>query len=134
DAFRSDLRGVLASRRDLAVVAGPERLRLVVADEGDLAAQHHDARIEVVGVQLLGEAGLLAAMHDLETLAAQIALERLAAERSCATAARQQGDAFRPDLLGMHAARRHLEALPGSEGDRGVVAGDGDLAAQDERL
>src|SRR6185312_16001519 len=129
DAFRPDLRGVLAARRDLAVVAGPERFRLVVAADGDLAAQHHDARIEVVRVQLLGEAGLLAAMHDLEALAAQIALERLAAERSGAAAARQQGDAFRPHLLDMHAALRDLEALPGPEGDRGVVAGDGDLAA-----
>src|SRR5262245_9416482 len=95
-----------APRRDLAVVAGLERFRLVVADDRDLAAEHHDARVEVVGVQVLGKAGLLAAMHDLEALAAQIALERLAAERSGAAAAREKSDAFRPDLLGMHAAHR----------------------------
>ena len=65
-------------------------------------------------VQFLGEVGLLTAMNDLETLAAQIAFERLAGERSAvAAAAGQQGDAFRPNLLGVHAAGGHLEALSG---------------------
>ena len=77
------------------MLARPERLRLVVAGHRGLAAQHHDPHVEVVRVQLLGEVGLLAAMHDLETLAAQVALERLAGEGAFAAAARQQGNAFR---------------------------------------
>src|SRR3954451_23945741 len=37
-------------------------------------------------------------------------------------------------MFSMHAARRDLEALSGAEGDRGVVTGDGDFAAQDQRF
>ena len=73
------------------------------------------------------EVGLLTAMNDLETLAAQIAFERLAREwPAVATAAGQIGDALRPNLLGVHAAGGHLAALSGAERLGLVVARDGD--------
>jgi hypothetical protein len=103
---------VLTPRRQLAVLARPECLRLVVAGQRDFAAQHHDARVKVVRVQLLGEVALLTAMHDLEALAAQVAFERLAGERSSvAASARYQGNALRTHMLGVHATRRDLETL-----------------------
>src|SRR5215217_4420020 len=80
NAFRPHLRRVLTSSRYLAVLAGLKRLSLVVAGDGDLAAEYHDARVKVVRVQLLGGASRLTAMHDLETLATQVAFERLAGE------------------------------------------------------
>src|ERR1700733_513772 len=73
-------------------------------------------------------------MHDLETLAAQVALKRLAGERSVAATARQQGNSFRSYVLGMHATCRDLEALPPTKGNWGIIAGDGDFAAQDKCL
>src|SRR6476620_9748619 len=86
DAFRTDVRGVQASRRQFAVLAGLEGLRLVVPGHGDLAAEHHDPRIEIVRMRFLGHATLLAAMHHLEALAAQVALERLAGQWAVAPA------------------------------------------------
>ena len=72
-------------------------------------------------------------MHDLETLSAQVALERLARERPpLAAATRDVGDALGTDVLGMHAAGEHLATLPGAERFRVVVAGDRDLTAEDE--
>ena len=53
DAF---LRGVLASRRDLAVVAGSERFSLVVTDDGSLAAQHAQRLVADDGPGILAEA------------------------------------------------------------------------------
>src|SRR6476646_2663789 len=80
------------------------------------------------------EVGLLTAMNDLETLAAQISFERLTREwPAVATAAGQIGDALRPNLLGVHAAGGHLAALAGTKGLGLVVARDGDLAAQHEK-
>jgi hypothetical protein len=37
-------------------------------------------------------------------------------------------------MFSMHAARCNLETLSLTEGDRGVVAGDGDFAAQHKRF
>ena len=80
------------------------------------------------------EVGLLTAMNDLETLAAQIAFERLAREwPAVATAAGQIGDALRANLLGVHAAGGHLAALSGAERLGLVVARDGDLSAEHEQ-
>ena len=47
DTFRSDLRGVLAIRRYLAMITGPKRFRSAVSRHCDLAAQNHDAHVEV---------------------------------------------------------------------------------------
>src|SRR6516164_5215330 len=87
DPFRSHLRGVLATRRQLAVIAGVVRFRPAVPGQRDLAAQHHDTHIEVMRVEILAEPACLVAVHDLEALAAQVALERLAPERSPLAAA-----------------------------------------------
>ena len=37
-------------------------------------------------------------------------------------------------MLSMHAARMDLETLPSPKGDRAVVTGDGDFAAQNKRF
>jgi hypothetical protein len=67
-AFRPNLRGVLAIRRYLAMIAGAERFRSAVPGHRDLATQHHDAHVEPVRMEILCEVGLLAAMNDLEAL------------------------------------------------------------------
>jgi hypothetical protein len=71
------------------VIARSECLRLVVTSERDLAAQHHDPRVKVVGVQFLGKVRLLTTVHDVETLATQFAFKRFTGERpAIATATR----------------------------------------------
>jgi hypothetical protein len=86
-------------------------------------------------MHILGKAGRLAAMNDLKTLAALVALKRLARKRPAVTAATGDiSDALGADMLGMHAVGGHLTALPGAERFRLIVAGDGDLAAKDEEL
>ena len=85
-------------------------------------------------VEILAESPLLTTVRDLEALAAQVALERLARERAAfAATAGNVGDALGADVFRMHAARRYLAALPGAEGLRVVVTGDGDLATKDEQ-
>ena len=108
---------MLAITWNFAMVARVERYRSAIPVHGDLAAQNHDAHIEVaVRMHIFGEVGLLTAMNDFETLAPQIAFERLARERpAVAAAAGQIGDALRANLLGMHAAGGHLAALSGTE-------------------
>ena len=108
---------------------------LAVSCDGDLTTEHHDPSIEIVCVHFFREVGLLPAMDDFETLPAQVAFEGLTGERPAAAAsARKQGNTFRTNMLGMHAARRHLETFPGTKRDSGVVAGDGDFATEDQCL
>jgi hypothetical protein len=134
DTFWSHLSGVLAIGWYLAMIAGPKRFRPAVSGHCDLAAQNHDPHVEVaVRMHILGDPGLLAAMNDLKALAAQVALKRLAREwPAVAAAAGDVGDALGADVLGMHAVGGHLTALPGTEGFRIIVAGNGDLTAKDK--
>ena len=87
NAFRAHLRRVLAAGRNLAVIAGTEKVRLAIAGYGDLAPEHHDPHIEIMGVHVLGETGLLPAMHDFEAFAPQIAFEGVTGERAAIAAA-----------------------------------------------
>jgi hypothetical protein len=88
--FRPHLGGVLAIPRNFAMVAGPECCRPTISVHRDLAAQHHDAHIEItVRMHLFVEVWFLATVSDLEALTPQIAFERFARELSAvATAAR----------------------------------------------
>jgi len=133
DTFRSHLRGVLATRRYLAMIAGPKCFRPAVSVHGDLTAQNHDAHVEVVRMDVLYEARRLAAMNHLKALAAQVALKRLARKRPAVTAAAGHiGDALGADMLGMHAVGGYLTTLPGAQGFRIIIADNGDLAAKDK--
>ena len=126
---------MLATGRNFAMIAGVENVMPAIAADRDLSAKHHDPRIEIMRVQVFGEVGLLSPVHDFEPFAPQVAFEGLAGERTSVPAPPgQQGDALDADMLGVHAAGRHFEALPRAEGDGSVVAGDGDFAAQDQGL
>ena len=57
---------------DRAAVAGMEGLRLAGAGHGDLAADHHDARVPVMRVVGVHLTGFQAAIEDLVTFAPQI--------------------------------------------------------------
>src|SRR6516164_10191477 len=87
NTFRPDLRRVHATRRYRAVVTCSECFRFVVPGHRDLAAQHHDAHVDIMCVQVLGKAALLATMHDLEAFATQVALESLTRQRPTVTTA-----------------------------------------------
>ena len=134
DTFWSHFRGVLATRWYLAMIAGPECFRPAVSAHRYLAAENHDSHVDVVRMQILGKAGLLAAMNDLKALAAEIALKRLSRKPPVAAATGHIGHTLGADMLGMHGVGGHLTALPGAEGFRLIVAGNGNLAAKNEEL
>ena len=96
------------------MIAGPECFRSAVSGHRDLAAQNHDPHVELaVRMHILGDTGLLAAMHDFKALAAQVALKRFSGERTAiATAAGHVGDALGADMFGMHAIGGHLTDCP----------------------
>src|SRR5262249_15775559 len=134
DPFRPYLRGMLATRRQFAVISGMVGFRLAVAGQRDLAAQHHDTHIEVMRVEILAEPTLLAAVDDFEALGAPVALAAPARQRpAVAPGAGDIGHTLGADVLGVHAAGGSLAALPGAERFRVVVAGDRDLTAEDEQ-
>src|SRR6185312_9636327 len=116
-AFRPNLFGVQAAGRYLAVIAGTEGLRLAVTDRRDLAAKHHDARVEIMRMRICGVAGLLAAMDDLETLAAQPRFKGETvhpASPLCLCrreAARDIGRAVRTGVFGVSAPVPHAEGI-----------------------
>jgi hypothetical protein len=88
DTFWPHLCRVLTPRQYFTVIAGSECLSLVVAGHSRLAAQHHDPHVKVVRVQLFGGPGRLTAVHNLETLAPEIAFECLPRQRAVAASAR----------------------------------------------
>ena len=79
----------------------------------DLATDHHDAGIPVMGVGVGGVVGLLAAVDDLEALAAQVGLERGGGQRAGAAAAGYVGHALGADMFGVRGVGRHGAALVG---------------------
>src|SRR5215469_145874 len=93
DTLRSHFRRVLATRRYLAMFAGPECFRPAVSADRDLAAVNH-----------------------VKALATQVAFKRFARNRpAVATASGNKGYAFGAYVLGVHAVGGHLTALPGAE-------------------
>src|SRR5262249_54465505 len=129
-SLRSDPFRVHATGRNFTMVPRSKALGLAVPDQGDLAAQHHDASVEVMGMRFARVAGLQSAMHDLKTFPAKVTLKRFARQGSAgASAPGDEGHSFGPDLLAMHAARRHHEALACSKRFGLVVPGYGDFTA-----
>ena len=64
------------------MIASSESLGLVVSGHCDLAAEHHNPNVEVMRVQIFAETGLLATMHNLQALTAQVAFESLTAQKN----------------------------------------------------
>ena len=135
DALRPDLGAMLAITWYFAVTARVERDRSAISAHRDLAAQHHDAHVEIaVRMEIFGEIRFLTAINHLEPFAPQIALESLSRERpTIAAATGDIGDALGANLFGMQAAGGDFTALPGTECFRVVVARYGDLAAKNEQ-
>jgi hypothetical protein len=77
-ALWRNLLRVYASGGNIALIAGPEGLRLAVANQSDFTTQDHDSDVEIMGMAFPDVAGFLAAVHNLETLSAQVAYKRLA--------------------------------------------------------
>ena len=69
---------MLAAGRNLAVIAGMENILPAIAADANLAGEHHDPRIEIMFVQVLGKTRLLTPANDIEPLAPQVAFERRA--------------------------------------------------------
>src|SRR2546430_9496393 len=67
--------GMHRTRRDRATVAGPESFRLAATGQRDLAADHHDARVPIVGVVGVHVIGAQAAVENLVALTPKIGLE-----------------------------------------------------------
>jgi hypothetical protein len=67
--------GVNFSGGNGAAVSDTERLSLPVTGQRDLAADHHDARIPIMGVVGVHHPGLEPTIEDLVTLASQIGFE-----------------------------------------------------------
>jgi hypothetical protein len=135
DAFRPHLGAMLAITWYFAVIARVERYRSTISGHRDLAAQHHDAHVEIaVRMEIFGQIRFLTAINHLEPFAPQIALESLSRERAAIAAATGDiGDALGANLFGMQAAGGDFTALPGTECFRVVVARYGDLAAKNEQ-
>jgi hypothetical protein len=135
DAFRPHLGAMLAITWYFAVIARVERYRSTISGHRDLAAQHHDAHVEIaVRMEIFGEIRFLTAINHLEPFAPQIALESLSRERAAIAAATGDiGYALGANLFGMQAAGGDFTALPGTECFRVVVARYGDLAAKNEQ-
>src|ERR1700737_4284748 len=75
DALRTDMLGVNFAGGNGAAVSDTERLSLPVTGQRDLAADHHDARIPIMGVVGVHHPGLEPTIEDLVTLASQIGFE-----------------------------------------------------------
>jgi len=66
---------VHAAGGDFAIVASSEQCGLVVAGDGDLAAQDQDPGVEVVAVIRRNLVRLPAAIHDTESVGTQVRRE-----------------------------------------------------------
>ena len=86
NAFRAHLGCVLAAGRNLAVIAGTEKVRLAIAGYGDLAPKYHDPRIEIMRMHVFGETGFLPSMHDFKAFTPQVTFEGLTSERAAISA------------------------------------------------